>query len=249
MDELDAGAGLQSAPPPPGGQGGAAAAIAALRELNADRLDPVRFRFIEALASRARAHDGAVRRYLDERLSQALHDYRARYHDALSAARARTANAAESRPDAAGQQTALDGAGDADTPQGAAAGPKKYDGCAALTELLRQLARQSPDAAETHAGGDAGRHPDLKTVARFRSTWSKLSADRLVAQSLEQAPENAGPINSHSLVLRSLALMREIAPDYLGRFMCQVETLLWLEQADAQRQPVAKSRARPKRQK
>jgi hypothetical protein len=33
------------------------------------------------------------------------------------------------------------------------------------------------------------------------------------------------------LVLRSLALMQDISPDYLRRFVSQVETLLWLEKA------------------
>jgi hypothetical protein len=50
-----------------------------------------------------------------------------------------------------------------------------------------------------------------------------------VAQALDQAPKNAGPINSHMLVLRSLALMRDIAPDYLNRFMSYVDTLLCLD--------------------
>jgi hypothetical protein len=34
------------------------------------------------------------------------------------------------------------------------------------------------------------------------------------------------------LVLRSLALMREIAPDYLNRFMSYADTLLCLDQGE-----------------
>jgi hypothetical protein len=48
---------------------------------------------------------------------------------------------------------------------------------------------------------------------------------------MAQAPQNAGPINSHMLVLRSLGLMRDISPDYLNRFMAHVDTLLCLEEA------------------
>jgi len=40
----------------------------AWREQGADRLDPVRFRFMEALAERAGGHDGEARRLLDDRL-------------------------------------------------------------------------------------------------------------------------------------------------------------------------------------
>ena len=54
-------------------------------------------------------------------------------------------------------------------------------------------------------------------------------------QALEQAPKNAGPINSHALLLRSLALMREISPDYLNRFMSYADTLLCLEQCDKEK--------------
>jgi hypothetical protein len=52
-----------------------------------------------------------------------------------------------------------------------------------------------------------------------------------VTQAMAQAPQNAGPINSHMLVLRSLGLMRDISPDYLNRFMAHVDTLLCLEEA------------------
>jgi hypothetical protein len=58
----------------------AGAALAALRERGRDRADPVRFRFIEAMARRADAHGGDARRMLDERIAQLL----AAYGDALT---------------------------------------------------------------------------------------------------------------------------------------------------------------------
>ena len=61
--------------------------------------------------------------------------------------------------------------------------------------------------------------------------WSRLSAEKQVVQALGQAPKNAGPINSHVVALRSLALMRDISPDYLNRFMCYADTLLCLDPA------------------
>jgi len=53
------------------------AMLAAWREQGGDRLDPVRFRFLEALASRALRHQGTARRLLDERLSLLLQGYAA----------------------------------------------------------------------------------------------------------------------------------------------------------------------------
>jgi hypothetical protein len=44
-------------------------------------------------------------------------------------------------------------------------------------------------------------------------------------------PANAGPLNSHALVLQVLSLMRDLSPEYLRRFVGTVETLQWLERA------------------
>ena len=66
----------------------------------------------------------------------------------------------------------------------------------------------------------------------FRRTWSRLNVDRQLSRAHTQAPENAGLLNSHHLVLQTLAQMREISPEYLGHFHLLADTLLWLEQAD-----------------
>jgi hypothetical protein len=64
-----------------------------------------------------------------------------------------------------------------------------------------------------------------------------------VARAAARAPDNAGPLNSHRLVLRSLALMQAASPHYLRRFLSQVDTLLWLEWAS----PLASTEAKPAR--
>lgn len=53
----------------------ARAQLDAWREQHADRLDPVRFRRIDALERRAAAFDGDARRLLDARLATLLDDY------------------------------------------------------------------------------------------------------------------------------------------------------------------------------
>ena len=53
----------------------AGAMIDAWRERGDHRLDPVRFRFIEALARRAAAHRGEARRILDDKLAKLLAAY------------------------------------------------------------------------------------------------------------------------------------------------------------------------------
>jgi hypothetical protein len=92
-----------------------------------------------------------------------------------------------------------------------------------LAALVEHIARHAADA-EPHVA-------ELKTARYFRSTWSRLSADKRLTQSLASVPPNAGPLHSQQLVHRALLLMRELSPAYLQRFMSQVDTLLWLEEA------------------
>lgn len=113
----------------------------------------------------------------------------------------------------------------------------------ALTELNRHLHQQrdrrSRDAVLSGEAIDPG---ELDGLRRFRTSWSRHAAERQVAQAMGRTPDNAGPLNSHALVLRSLALMRERAPDYLQRFLAQLDTLMWLE--DLGQRPAAGKTAR-----
>ncbi len=113
--------------------------------------------------------------------------------------------------------------------------------CAAspLSELLAYINRyayEQPDTAPSTANAAAFSHaqpvPELRSIACFHETWSRLSAEQQLAETLACAPENAGPLNSQHLVLRSLQLMRDIAPDYLQGFMSYIDTLIWLEHAN-----------------
>ena len=74
--------------------------------------------------------------------------------------------------------------------------------------------------------------PELRSIARFHDTWARLSTEQQLSQTLARAPENAGPMNSQHLVLRSLQVMRDIAPGYLQGFMSYIDTLIWLEHAN-----------------
>lgn len=81
-------------------------------------------------------------------------------------------------------------------------------------------------ASQTPAEGK----PDLLSPEYFRKTWTKVSTEKQLRQSLEQVPGNAGPLNSSSLVHRALSLMRELSPGYLQQFLSYVDALAWMEQ-------------------
>ncbi|MDR6497375.1 hypothetical protein J2785_000517 [Burkholderia ambifaria] len=90
----------------------------------------------------------------------------------------------------------------------------------AIAELVERLAR---DAQADRRGLD----PEL--VDYFRTMWSKVRTEQQYRQSLDQVPRNAGPLNSNSLVHRSLSTMRELSPEYLQQFLSYVDALAWLE--------------------
>ncbi|MDN6882938.1 DUF2894 domain-containing protein [Variovorax sp. CAN2819] len=189
------------------------AMVAAALSRGEQRFDPVRFRFIEAMAKRATAHGGEARRMLDDKVATLLAAY--------------DEDRAKAQPTSTVEQET-------------AAGPSP------LAELAEHIARHAPmlgnasaaPAAAAKAGAAtkasaAPPAPELKSIRYFQSTWSRLSADRRLTQSLSKVPENAGPLNSHHLVHRSLTLMHNLSPEYLNRFMAYVDALSWVDQLNA----------------
>ena len=117
-----------------------------------------------------------------------------------------------------------------ETRMSAATGPvAKQDAIPSpLATLLRDMGSKStPQASRTTTGWGH----ESPRIQQFRKQLRQISVQKQVIQAIAQAPQNAGPINSHMLVLRSLGLMRDISPDYLNRFMAHVDTLLCLDEA------------------
>lgn len=186
------------------------------RANGADRLNRVRFHFIEALHRRAASQTGEARRMLDQRLDNLLAAY----------------------------ASAVDGAAAA---PGLAPGsaPPDVPARSALGDLLADIASQPDLDAGSATDGTTGSATGGGIVRHFhatfestllddvRATWSRVSAEKQLRQSLEQVPVNAGPLNSSSLVHRSLLLMRDVSPAYLRQFLSYVDALSWLERLDA----------------
>ncbi|MFC3109461.1 DUF2894 domain-containing protein [Undibacterium arcticum] len=220
--------------------------IDSLRTAGAHQFDPVRLHYIEVLAKRATAHQGNVKRMLDAKLAQALAVFKERFEQAQRDAKEIVALTVLQYPHAAVDLNQRFAAGDFKGLKLFVDTLKAGEQHASLAELVRQLEQHSPEHIGVRVDRNAGSRPELKVIRNFRNTWSKLSVDKQVAQALKQAPKNAGPINSHMLVLRSLALMRDISPDYLNRFMSYADTLLCLDQSgkekpgNAKKTPVAR---------
>ncbi|HEX5393207.1 MAG TPA: DUF2894 domain-containing protein [Rhodocyclaceae bacterium] len=253
----------------------AVAALAALRESRADQLDPVRFHFMETLAQRAQTQPTTVAKQLEAKLADALTDYQGRMKQAQKDAKKTLTQALKRFPAAADALQQRFDAGDFKGLQQQATRLEAASRPALLADLLAYIAQSAPAMESTAEGaesveGAAGEtggamggsmgsneQTELKSVRYFRDAWTKLNLNQVVTHSLATAPENAGPLNSHMLVLKAIELMRDTAPEYLSHFISYADTLLWLEQAmaaiPAKKQTIAlegekkrKSRSKPR---
>lgn len=193
-----------------------------LRAEGAHRHDPVRFHYLEVLARRLPGQPVAVQQVLAGRLQAAVAAYAERARSAAGVAGHSQAPAAPAAPVAS----------------------------SALAQLNRDLSAQAQADVDMARAGHGASLPEMKSVRQFSAVWSQISAERQLAQALRRGPENAGPLNSHRLMLRSLSLMQSLSPDYLRRFLSQVDSLLWLEQAATKplgsaAKPGRKGRSRP----
>lgn len=180
--------------------------LQALHRDGAPALDPLGWHYLQTLAARSAAQTGTVQTLLERKLQEALDAFEAR---------------CQTRP----------------TPT-LCEPPQPSP----LAQLLQAL-RHSPDPTATatsavvaaQGASPRGLPPENPRVRQFRRQLRKISVQKQVRQAMDQAPPNAGPINSHRLVLRALGLMRDLSPDYLERFMAYLDTLLLLQEAEHKR--------------
>nr|WP_236614871.1 DUF2894 domain-containing protein [Xanthomonas sacchari] len=204
-----------------------------MRAQHAERLDALRFRFLEALARRTEAQQGKARELLEQKLSALLDAYAA----TLAMAPQNAADAAmrapqpgplgtllaQYRPATAattaysGQDTNVGAHEDADT-----------ETCKATGAIDADAAAPSHAPAASAAARLAA--PQLPAVEEARRLWTELRSRSQLRQSLQPAPADAGPLNSGVLVHRALALMRTLSPGYLQHFLSYVDALSWLQQ-------------------
>jgi hypothetical protein len=185
--------------------------LGALRAKGAPRVDAVGWHYIETLAERIQAQSGPTQQLLLVKLLKALERIESRMANAAGSATAACAVTATTAP-------------------------------SPMAGLLQDMVqRNAPQPSDQQPSQGALWRAESPRIQQFRRQLSKISVQKQVTQAIAQAPQNAGPINSHMLVLRSLGLMRNISPDYLNRFMTHVDTLLRLDEADKGKLPPKKA--------
>jgi len=105
--------------------------------------------------------------------------------------------------------------------------PRK--GLDALKALNRSLQSPATVSENTATASNPPRTVEMKSVQQFRQSWQRMKVQDQVEHALQQGPANAGPLNSHRLVLRTLGLMQDLSPAYLHHFMSHLDTLLQLD--------------------
>lgn len=211
------------------------AAIAALRAGPAAGVNPVRLRHMELMSQRLGQQTDAVRRILASRLRRMLAE---QVEHATPLPHVVPATQLDPRLLPKPKPT-----------------PVVAPPASPLALLTQRLSQPQPQLQSQQTSAPVStpvsppRRTELKSTQRFRETWARVAADRQVEQALARAPDNAGPLNSHLLVLRSLGVMRELSPDYLRRFLAHVEALQWLDQATqkptaADAKPARRARAK-----
>lgn len=174
--------------------------LQALQDADVARLDPLTWHYLNTLSERSSTQTESVQNAMRPKLEQLLSQLEQRI-----------------TPSAPQPQTPPSKAAPSDTPS-------------ALAQLLVEMGMPATFEAkpQTAASGMQASNESPR-VQQFRKQLRTLSVQKQVRTALSKAPQNAGPINSHMLVLRALGLMRELSPEYLQRFMSYVDTLIVLE--------------------
>ncbi|EON93049.1 hypothetical protein MARLIPOL_03415 [Marinobacter lipolyticus SM19] len=187
--------------------------LAELKHSGADRLDSVRFRYLEALEQRLRAKGLQGTRHW-QKLEKAVAEFQARSGQQAGAEQPeQPAQTGHPSP----LQLLLDTLNQAPDTQ-------------VLTSPspVEKLIFGEQDGPAPTAVTNGSPRP-LKAMARVQADQGTQALQDRIRQAIEQTPENAGPMNAHRLVSRAIATMEKLSPEYLNRFVNYADTLLALE--------------------
>ncbi|PHR66722.1 DUF2894 domain-containing protein [Alcanivorax sp.] len=206
--------------------------LAALREQGAEHFEPVQFHYLNSLARRL-----AALREPSIRTQGKLTAQLAEYEDALHQARDTLQRAGEAT-DNPGQFRSL-----LRRPQPVTSSPfaplqQAYSNPPAddspeegntLAGLLKQQETRVLADNGASAPSPPPRQRELSALRQLRHQRQAHRARQRIDDAITQTPSDAGPLNSHRLVARSIETLRELSPAYLEHFVNYLDTLMSLE--------------------
>lgn len=96
-------------------------------------------------------------------------------------------------------------------------------------EQQRNLALQNANQVEAAAQSKPKKPDELRSMRMFRQSIKHADIDKVIARAINECPENPGPHNPHMLAIKSLTQLRELSPSYLRRFAGYIEVVQWLD--------------------
>ena len=221
--------------------------------------NPVRFRYIRAMADRSLEQAGAVVPVVVEKALLAIAQYQRDLSRERAVAEATVEQLAQTHPEAGPTAQAMLASCDFDGIRqlaGRLQRPATENGLSQLVEQLGLggtstagtpecahletiLRRQEAAVLQSRADAEQDNPPllprtqgELRAARYFRDSQARRHAETLIARATREAPQDSGPLNPQKLAIRSLAAMQELSPAYLSRFVAYVDTLLWLDSVD-----------------
>ena len=202
-----------------------------MNAIQAQHFNPVRFRFIESMAAKALQHRSSVAKIIEQKALQALSEYVKEYLCWQNQT---------SCPDS--QKDRVQGELSKLTQEIFHSSHAKT--IVSQATLEEELSQQEKDIIHsmtpimTHSSNNLPickkpktNYNELSVMQHFRQSKAKNHSEQRLTRVMQEGPEDAGPLNSQALIIRSLNTMHELSPGYINRFISYMDTLLWLEQA------------------
>lgn len=218
--------------------------LAALEQQGARRYQPARFRYLESLAQRL-THSRLPAIAQQRKLDHALTGYRVEFLQARENAEALVEQLAQSGNGLCRDtlQQHLDG-GDFKTLRRLAA--RQQLPPSPLIQLLNALRADNNITPQTEPASalDTALHQqrsplqhnrdiapgrELKALRRLRATQARLHTQQRIHHALAQTPGDAGPLNAHRQIARTIETLRDISPTYLEQLVVYMDALMVLE--------------------
>jgi hypothetical protein len=207
--------------------------LEALREQGGAHFDPVQFRFLASLAQRLATlpepPPGTLAK-LDTQLNE--------YQSALAQAKATLEIAGEAGDNPAQFRARLRQAQPPAAPSAFAQLHQSYSAAPTeddpednntLASLLKQQEKQVLADNDASVPSLPPKQRELNALRQLRSQRQAYQTQQRIDDAITHTPSDAGPLNSHRLVTRSIETLRELSPAYLEHFVNYLDTLMSLE--------------------
>ncbi|MCP3852557.1 MAG: DUF2894 domain-containing protein [Gammaproteobacteria bacterium] len=200
-------------------------ALEQIRERQLHVHNPVQFRFIESMADKALQYRSPVAEIITKKVAQALSNY---LNDSPS--QKKTTVQLNHKSVVKSELTKLTEAMLQSNNSEIVLSQLTFED--ELKQQEKEIMHSMSEVSSSTATQNQGGHNDLSIMRQFRQSQVKHLSEQQLTRTIEEGPEDAGPLNSQALIIRSLTTMQELSPSYINRFVSYIDTLLWLEQAD-----------------